>query len=453
MKRPWAMLALGAFFALTACQRTPAPLPPEGQLVLYFDTDAIVPVANAHGYGPFDAYPLFDHVRFDVVPATGASCDCTRDFELNVDAINAGQISFGVIPSREGGSGAGTVRARLFRYADTDQGEPKADTTIDVTFALEPVPAEGVVERTIFLATSDVGVRRGEGTPVALGAGRPTEFHAGTWAPAARLGCAQAPRADEVCVPSGAFWMGNRLEGLHELGSAAERLAVMPPYYLKATEVTVAEYRESGLPVTPWSGGLFGLAVEDSCTFTAQPRGHETDAVNCVEYADARRYCQMHGGDLPTEAQYEYAASALRSALYVWGADPPTCAAVSMCRQGGSALLGDNSCRELGTIGGPAAAGSGTRDRLVLPTGTIVDLIGNVSEWVADEWAQYDDPCWARPGIYVNPLCTMHTPGDTDSLVPTRGGNWLELPIHAAGRFPQNAASPVTGFRCARAAK
>jgi formylglycine-generating enzyme required for sulfatase activity len=443
------VVAIGAASAVSGCGNAIVAPPAPGQLLVYFDTDAIVPRGTAGKYGALEPYPLFDHVRFDVdVP--GVTCDCTRDFDIDEAKINAGEVSFGVVASPGRSAGGGTLRVRLFRYGDTEGGEPREESTVDVTFAIGAIPGEGPLAKTAFLATEDVGKRLGGDEPVPLADGRPERFHAGTWAGGARIDCADTPREGEVCVPGGAFWMGSALEARRSDRSGAQRLAVVSPFFLSATEVTVAAFRRSGLDATPWSRGKFGNRPEDHCTFTETPGPFEEYPINCLHPLVARSYCRRDGADLPSEAQLEYVAGALRSAAFVWGTDPPTCEGVTMCRQGGTAIAGDSSCRELGTIGGAAKVGSGLLDRLVLPTGTIVDLIGNVSEMARDEWSRLVEPCWSRSGLYVDPVCTTRGRLDPGPLYPLRGGTWVATPNRASGRFYTDRGSPLHGFRCAR---
>jgi formylglycine-generating enzyme required for sulfatase activity len=452
-----ARLAVGAVLLAVsaACAQHGTTLPPAGQLLVYLDTDAIVPDGTAHPYGPLQAYPLFDHVRFDAVSADGSPCDCSRDFEVDADKISKGQISFAILPGSAPAAGMATLRARLFRYGDTVGGEPRSETAIDSTFSIEPIPAEGVLERTLFLKTQDVGVPQGKTAPLPMSPGRPAVFHAGTWPLAARVDCPGPPRPGEVCIPGGAFWMGSPLEARNSNGSGSQRLVVLSPYYLGANEVTVADFRKSGLPgVTPWSGE-FKESLVDYCRYTAAPGQFDDLPVNCVGISAARAYCARLGADLPTEAQYEYAAGALQSAPYVWGSDPPTCDAVVMCQDSllDSDISGDPTCKQPGAPGGPLKIGSGALDRLDLPTGTVLDLIGNVSEYARDAWNRLVEPCWSRPGLYADPVCT--TPGRLDPLAnfTMRGGEWEKAPNRASGRFFGNVASPTTGFRCARDAK
>src|SRR5262249_29161833 len=95
--------------------------------------------------------------------------------------------------------------------------------------------------------------------------------------------------------------------------------------------------------------------------------------------------------------------------------------------------------------------GSGTLDRLALPTGVIVDLIGNVGEYVRDTWERLVEPCWARSGLYGDPLCLTASTLDPPPTLNMRGGEWNLTPHRSSGRYYTTGASPLRGFRCARA--
>ena len=89
---------------------------------------------------------------------------------------------------------------------------------------------------------------------------------------------------------------------------------------------------------------------------------------------------------------------------------------------------------------------------LIKPGGTIVDLGGNVSEWMLDLWNRIDEPCWQRPGIYSDPKCTSLSEHD-GHLVAVRGGNWGET-FRALEAASRRARDPIStnldvGFRCA----
>jgi formylglycine-generating enzyme required for sulfatase activity len=263
-----------------------------------------------------------------------------------------------------------------------------------------------------------------------------------------------------VCIPGGAFWMGNaRVDGFG-IGNASDRrrLVVLPPFYLDRTEVTVAAYRAAaGVPLTARSTDPNDWQYY--CTWSAQPDDREDHPVVCVPYAAARAHCQARGGDLPTEAQFERAASALVGRLFVWGSDLPECADAVLGNVGPGFFydIGRSFCSPRSAPGGSLPVGSDhapRRDNLVLSSGIVHDLVGNASEWALDRWNRQEEPCWSHGGVYVAPFCdAVSVDGD---LRVFRGGSWLVQASSAAAAFrsaiPENAMALNTvdlGFRCA----
>jgi formylglycine-generating enzyme required for sulfatase activity len=232
---------------------------------------------------------------------------------------------------------------------------------------------------------------------------------------------------------------------------------VVSPFFLQSTEVTVKAYRMfADATVTEWSGSSNGAAVEDYCTYTTSPGPHEDWPVNCVTKAKAAQYCETRGGSLPTEAQFEYAASNLKGQLFVWGdEEPESCGDAVLGRVGYglyASALGD--CKPASPPGGPLTIGMldpQRTDRLNVESGTVWDLVGNVSEWSADSWNRQTESCWTQPGVYRDPTCSGTSVDGPFATV--RGGSWLEIPAGASAASRAAAIGnkdPEFGFRCAR---
>lgn len=142
----------------------------------------------------------------------------------------------------------------------------------------------------------------------------------------------------EIYFAGGTFTMG-RGECFPESAHAAEfasgecELSDQPheitvaPFYMDATELVIGDYEFfSDADACP------GMEQNDACAgvnaFLALPMwSSEIDADAAVQWAEER--CARFGKTVPTEAQWEYAATAGGTRLYPWGDDPPICGRVT----------------------------------------------------------------------------------------------------------------------------
>ncbi len=478
MKRTAVLLAL----APLACDRV---LPQVGHVRLFIATDAPVPdERNDGGAIPSEPPALFDRVRVEVFqPDAGAPCEseCRRELVLDAQRLREG-MSFTIRtrPETEGYR----VRVRMFRARSSlaSAGASEADracedlaSCVEVVGALPPVPAEGVVEATVRIPSEGVGRSQGSvAEPVALLEGRPDPAWTGSWAGAQRVGCADEPRPGEVCVPGGAFWMGDPAAPTapRALDGQRQRLVVVSPFFLDATEVTVRAFRaiDGGWSATDWHGGEDGVN-NDYCTLTTgeprKPRFGAVDpddlAINCVSWCDARAYCESRGADLPTEAQYEYAQGALASRTYPWGDDEPDCDTAVWGRSGRGDFVAFAGRCARDVLGGPLAPRSRERDRVDVPSGSVSDLAGNLAEWTRDTWSRSDGPYWRAPYVrdpyFHGPRSGCDEDGKYQAHV-IRGGSWATPSAWMRSPVRQTLSNlefrhydALIGFRCARPAR
>jgi formylglycine-generating enzyme required for sulfatase activity len=145
-----------------------------------------------------------------------------------------------------------------------------------------------------------------------------------------------------------------------------------------------------------------------------------------VSWNDADTYCAWVGGQLPTEAQWEYAARGDDGRLYPWGNELPTCD-----------LAQFSGC---GSLTVPVGSFSPAGDSWV----GAADMAGNVWEWVAD-W--YDSDYYE-----ISPADNPTGPASGDYKV-LRGGSWNRNPIYLRVATRVNADPDLRpgnfGFRCA----
>ncbi len=458
--------------ALFACG--PREATPPGQILLYVETDAPLPPPPGTASDPNDPIPLFDRLRIDVIPpgATASCAGCTHEFDVDRDLVGEGRASVG-ITTPPGATGY-VARVRLFRGAFVELGEPRTDASLDTFIALPPIGTEGITSITATLRTDDVAHPVGSlASPVAAAVGGPSGRLVGTWPGAARKPCVGDPPEGMACVPGGAFWMGDPLlRGALEPGdSVVLRVAVVSPFFLDQTEMTVASMRATGLAskidptgssdpmVNRPDDGAPGYPLH--CTYTTAPGNDEALPTNCISWNMAHAACQSRGADLPTEAEYQYVAGALLGRRFVWGTDAPRCGDAIYARAQG--YIGpEESCPGLWV----APSGSGARDRLEVQGGEIVDLAGNVAELARDRWNLSSESCWPV-GIAYDPECTTASATSTFTQHTVVGGGWLSRGrgLAAAARRPTvdfsaamhsgPAGGPVyapfitnVGFRC-----
>ncbi len=248
--------------------------------------------------------------------------------------------------------------------------------------------------------------------------------------------------------------------------SIPERLVRLSPFYMDRYEVTVGRVNDAVAR---------GFVLEDleyvprgsflACTYTSDG---STDALpmNCITKEFAEDFCAFDGGRaLPTEAQWEYAAtSAGRETLYVWGDRQPTCNDAVFARIGRelSPVFGIRNDDALGSLGQCAELGEGPQEGGSAPIDTtfqgVFDMNGNLQEWTRDSFVALTHECWAQ-GFLEDPVCDI---GGDEYI--TKGGIWsaplgaLPLPLRRgttrdASRGIGGFEGHATGFRCVRAAE
>ncbi|HZO16496.1 MAG TPA: SUMF1/EgtB/PvdO family nonheme iron enzyme [Polyangiaceae bacterium] len=302
--------------------------------------------------------------------------------------------------------------------------------------------------------------------------------------------CSAAPRPaspalfdEEVCVQGGAFVFGNSdvfgfsfVDPNGDRQSAdgvPERVAVVPPFRMDRYEVTVGRWRQAlaegfvspDLTPTVNDGPLL---VDESngdpgvCTWSSTDQGREHYPVNCVSWVAARAFCARLGGDLPTEAQWEYAAQVAgreTKTRYPWGTTEPTCDHVIFARLAqGTFADGNMQCAQLGT--GPQPVNAAEHDGGDVTPGTrIVQLGGGMTEMMRDDAHPLTAACWLAAPL-ESPTCV----DPTRPYMSLRGGAWhlSSVFVHPGLRAsrrrdipPELGGGPLTmafvGFRCARA--
>lgn len=234
-----------------------------------------------------------------------------------------------------------------------------------------------------------------------------------------------------ACVPGGSFIRGDD-DDPH--ASPAERIEVSS-FFLDVHEVTNAE----------WSA----CVAAGDCRRLPRFQGYlgaQQPAV-AMRWDEAAAYCARRGARLPTEAEFERAASGPGDTRYPWGDAPgaPCENAIVMTREGRGCGRGVT----WPVMSRPAFAFG------------LHDLAGNVWEWTNDAYA----PCYRGCDRACGDACSGRDPrgicgGAADcpesrGLRVVRGGSWwheIDRAVASARRgVPAENPNPHRfGFRCAR---
>lgn len=222
-----------------------------------------------------------------------------------------------------------------------------------------------------------------------------------------------------VYVPAGEFIMGSENGGVDE---KPVHTVYLDAYWIDQTEVTNAMFANCVQD---------GDCKEPSQTTYYADLDYASHPVVYVSWEDANTYCSWADRRLPTEAEWEKAASwdeeNQTNNIYPWG-DSLDCSF-------GNYFDGSEFCVGTTTVVGSYPSG-------VSPYGTL-DMAGNAWEWVAD-W--YD----------------VYTGGDPDASSDfgqeyrvLRGGSWSSgydfyVRSTSRGKSVPNSSSVYAGFRCAR---
>jgi hypothetical protein len=176
---------------------------------------------------------------------------------------------------------------------------------------------------------------------------------------------------------------------------------------LDQTEVTVSAYAMCDDP------GCTAPVIGTWCNWGVA--GREQHPVNCVDWYQATAYCAWSGGRLPTEAEWEFAATNAGTTTEPWGSGAATCSVAIM--NDGSGTDGCGQDRTWPVCSKPAGNTKAGH----------CDLAGNVWEWTSTE---------------------------SGSIRVFRGGGWLfdSSGVGAAARlvFAPSGRDSNLGFRCLR---
>lgn len=224
-----------------------------------------------------------------------------------------------------------------------------------------------------------------------------------------------------ITIPSGSFTMGNQ-DGSGDVDEMpAHTINISQPFALGKFEVSIAEFI------------VFTQATERTMPESASTQ--ETLPVTYISWQDAQDYADWLSEQtgaayrLPSEAEWEYAASAMAGTAYAWGNNI------------GSGMAACSGCTTGQQLSGPQMRGSYAPNRFGL-----YDMQGNVWEWLSDCArdnyidAPEDGSIWASDDLNCSKLL--------------RGGSWDSNPYSLRTNYRNwdepNNMNNSTGFRLLR---
>jgi iron(II)-dependent oxidoreductase len=261
----------------------------------------------------------------------------------------------------------------------------------------------------------------------------------------------------DVLVPAGPFVMGTDTDPWAYDNERPAHAVELPAFHIDATPVTNGRYRafvEAGGYDDPrwWTAAGWAWRAEAGLTapqfwaatadgWTRRRFGRveplpELEPVQHVGWYEADAYARWAGRRLPTEAEWEKAAS--------W--DPGTGEGTKRSRPWAPGAATDEAAALWvdGRRFGPDEVGAHPAG--ATPAG-VHDLLGGVWEWTASDFAPY-------PGFESFPYREYSEVFFGDEYKILRGGSWATHPAAVSTTF-RNWDYPIrrqifSGFRCAR---
>jgi len=417
-----------------------------------------------------------DTVRIEIFDDAGALAE-TRDFI--VPDPSSWPLSLGLRPRS---STSARLRLRAFRaiHAQAEKAGAVAIAppllVIDRMVAIT-APGEGVRTLRVTLDGDCLGIPASTSAPfsscvdaaapsaepnagieIEPAASARTTTKVGSWEGGKFVDCtAPRPNDDAICIPGGFTILGDvTLSGIEGVApgvhdSAPIRPVRLSPFYLDKYELTVGRLRKLGAAALGGEEEPFvpGLPANADCTFRGWGDGvNDALPLNCVHWKTARKLCRAAGGDLTTEAQWEYVARGRgEQRLFPWGMGSGGCCISSLERATSGPLRGcGRGVEPVGSHADPSRC-KGIAD---VSRDGIVDLGGSLTEFLRDVFQPYSAACWGGAGIPLDPSCLDDE--SQDHMI--RGSSWDESTTLAqttlrSSNGPEFEVQTARGFRCA----
>lgn len=242
-------------------------------------------------------------------------------------------------------------------------------------------------------------------------------------------------------IPAGSFWMGSPTDEFgRDFHETQHYVVLTQAFYMQTTEVTQGQWRAVMNDQNP----SFFDECGDNCP------------VDTVSWDDIQQFLVNLNSrgegvyQLPTEAQWEYAAragtqSALPNGELTYeGRSPLDYNLNELAWYGGNSAATYSGCVDLNPWGLDMCAGTHPVARKIANAWGLYDMLGNTWEWCRDWYGAYPDSSIDAPDI------DPEGPSSGTSRV-LRGGSWFYLArrCRSAFRFdsPSDHLSYSSGFR------
>jgi formylglycine-generating enzyme required for sulfatase activity len=229
---------------------------------------------------------------------------------------------------------------------------------------------------------------------------------------------------DMAAIPGGTLWMGS-VAGQGLADEHPQHQVEVQAFCLDLHEVTVADYQacvdnriciKAHQHVQLLHPQRTKKFAKRSALCTAHDKSSADLPLTCVQQDEAAKFCEWKGKRLPTETEWEYAATGGSDKLdYPWGSAAPSDAVLCWHKTNGPCKVG---AKPAGAFG-------------------LFDMEGNVSEWTSTYYAPYPNT------------------SDEGTKVVVRGANWMTKrpsdvrPQARSSRLPLYRDVDL-GFRCAK---
>lgn len=231
-------------------------------------------------------------------------------------------------------------------------------------------------------------------------------------------------------IPGGTFDMGCTADnGMCDPENQPAHSVTVSPYWIEATEVTVAAYKQC-----VDAGGCTEPGLVAPCSYSSPIAPQHP--INCVTWQQATDYCTWKGRRLPTEAEWEFAARADSGRTYPWGSAEASCVFAHMFQMTSEQSTYGCDTNDTAQVGSYPDGAS--------PYGGL-DMAGNVEEWVAD---------WFSSTWYAESPADDPTGPAEGTQRSVRGGDFYDaspfnLRTVERARANPDIGAPERGFRCA----